>query len=298
MRDLFFNINQAEALKLMGKYKNLSLEDLILLRKIADFTLSSKTLCVIIEDTPYFWVDYSSIQEDLPIIFQSVRGIKERMKKLKDIGLLTNKAYRAKKEDKFFTEAGTYSVITLSQECKKIFDTPKTENEEKKQEGTLVASAGVHSGEVQGCTDGQCTPCTDRQCNKEYLKINTLNNNIHTQEQSKNSSPIIQDILKKYSELNLPDYEYAPKDYIIMECLQTLGAENLFKALRLMSESDYVQQNMSINSIFKVENLKSALNGNFKNKVTVVKSATQKSKLKKETAVDKRLRELQEKEAL
>lgn len=289
MRDLFFNINQAEALKLMGKYKNLSLEDLILLRKIADFTLSSKTLCIIIEDTPYFWVDYSSIQEDLPIIFQSVRGIKERMKKLKDIGLLTNKAYRAKKEDKFFTEAGTYSVITLSQECKKIFDTPKTENEEKKQEGTLVASARVHSGDVQGCTDGQC--------NKEYLKINTLNN-IYTHSKAENSQPIIQGILKKYSELNLPVYEYAPKDYIIMECLQTLGAENLFKALRLMSESDYVQQNMSINSIFKVENLKSALNGNFKNKVTVVKSAAQKSKLKKETAVDKRLRELQEKEAL
>lgn len=289
MRDLFFNINQAEALKLMGKYKNLSLEDLILLRKIADFTLSSKTLCIIIEDTPYFWVDYSSIQEDLPIIFQSVRGIKERMKKLKDIGLLTNKAYRAKKEDKFFTEAGTYSVITLSQECKKIFDTPKTENEEKKQEGTLVASARVHSGDVQGCTDGQC--------NKEYLKINTLNN-IYTHNKAENSQPIIQGILKKYSELNLPDYEYAPKDYIIMECLQTLGAENLFKALKLMSESDYVQQNMSINSIFKVENLKSALNGNFKNKVTVVKSAAQKSKLKKETAVDKRLRELQEKEAL
>ena len=297
MRDLFFNINQAEALKLMGKYKNLSLEDLILLRKIADFTLSSKTLCIIIEDTPYFWVDYSSIQEDLPIIFQSVRGIKERMKKLKDIGLLTNKAYRAKKEDKFFTEAGTYSVITLSQECKKIFDTPKTENEEKKQEGILATSARVHSGDVQGCTDRQCTPCTDGQCNKEYLKINTLNN-IYTHNKAENSQPIIQGILKKYSELNLPDYEYAPKDYIIMECLQTLGAENLFKALRLMSESDYVQQNMSINSIFKVENLKSALNGNFKNKVTVVKSAAQKSKLKKETAVDKRLRELQEREAL
>ena len=293
MRDLFFNINQAEALKLMGKYKNLSLEDLILLRKIADFTLSSKTLCVIIEDTPYFWVDYSSIQEDLPIIFQSVRGIKERMKKLKDIGLLTNKAYRAKKEDKFFTEAGTYSVITLSQECKKIFDTPKTENEEKKQEGTLVASAGVHSGEVQGCTDGQCTPCTDGQCNKEYLKINTLNN-IYTHNKAENSQPIIQGILKKYSELNLPDYEYAPKDYIIMECLQTLGAENLFKALRLMSESDYVQQNMSINSIFKVENLKSALNGNFKNKI--ITKAKKRTASENESIVDRKLRELQERE--
>lgn len=152
----------------------------------------------------------------------------------------------------------------------------------------------VHWWQVQGCTDGQCTPCTDGQCNKEYLKINTLNNNIHTQEQSKNSSPIIQDILKKYSELNLPVYEYAPKDYIIMECLQTLGAENLFKALRLMSESDYVQQNMSINSIFKIENLKSALNGNFKNKI--ITKAKKRTTSENESIVDRKLRELQERE--
>ena len=130
------------------------------------------------------------------------------------------------------------------------------------------------------------------------LTKNTNKNNIYTHSKAENSQPIIQDILKKYSELNLPVYEYAPKDYIIMECLQTLGAENLFKALRLMSESDYVQQNMSINSIFKIENLKSALNGNFKNKITVVKNIVQKSKLKKETAVDRKLRELQEREVL
>lgn len=130
------------------------------------------------------------------------------------------------------------------------------------------------------------------------LTKNTNKNNIYTHSKVENSQPIIQDILKKYSELNLPVCEYAPKDYIIMECLQTLGAENLFKALRLMSESDYVQQNMSINSIFKIENLKSALNGNFKNKITVVKNTVQKSKLKKETAVDRKLRELQEREVL
>ena len=298
MRDLFFNINQAEAIKMMEKYKNISLEDLILLRKVADFTLSSKTLCVIMDNIPYYWVDYSSIQEDLPLVFQSVRSIKERLKKLKDIGLLTNKAYRAKKDDEFFSEAGTYSVITLSQECKKLFDTPKKENEEKIHEGTRVVSVGVHSPDVQGYTGEPCTPCTDGQCNKEYLKINTLNNNIHTQGETKNSPPIIQDILKKYSELNLPDYQYAPKDYIIMECLQTLGARNLFRALELMAESDYVQRNMSINSIFKLENLKSALNGNFKNKITDVKSTVQKNKPKKETAVDRKLRELQKREVL
>ena len=34
----------------------------------------------------------------------------------------------------------------------------------------------------------------------------------------------------------------------------------------LMSKSEFVKNNMSINSIFKIENLKKALNGNFKDK--------------------------------
>ena len=54
-----------------------------------------------------------------------------------------------------------------------------------------------------------------------------------------------------------------------------LGAVKLFEALTLMSKSEFVKNNMSINSIFKIENLKKALNGNFKDK-------EQKSKEKKE----------------
>ena len=51
-----------------------------------------------------------------------------------------------------------------------------------------------------------------------------------------------------------------------------LGAVKLFEALTLMSESKFVKNNMSINSIFKIENLKKALNGNFKDKRKVKKN--------------------------
>ena len=82
----------------------------------------------------------------------------------------------------------------------------------------------------------------------------------------------IQDILKKYKELELPEYNYRPDNYVILGVWRELGAVKLFEALTLMSESKFVKNNMSINSIFKIENLKKALNGNFKDKRKVKKN--------------------------
>ena len=102
-------------------------------------------------------------------------------------------------------------------------------------------------------------------------------NNTHTGEGEKandnlkqenlSDAPVeIQDILKKYKELNLPEYNYRPDNHILLGVWRELGAVKLFEALTLMSKSEFVKNNMSINSIFKIENLKKALNGNFKDK--------------------------------
>ena len=102
-------------------------------------------------------------------------------------------------------------------------------------------------------------------------------NNTHTGEEEKandnlkqenlSDAPVeIQDILKKYKELNLPEYNYRPDNHILLGVWRELGAVKLFEALTLMSKSEFVKNNMSINSIFKIENLKKPLNGNFKDK--------------------------------
>ena len=77
----------------------------------------------------------------------------------------------------------------------------------------------------------------------------------------------IQQILKKYKELNLPNFDYRPENYILLRAYGELGAAKLFEALTLMSQSKFVKNNMSVNAIFKVENLKKAINGNFKDKI-------------------------------
>ena len=141
-----------------------------------------------------------------------------------------------------------------------------------------------------------CTVKTDTETT-EYGQIDTNNNNINNNIKTNNNSvnnntltkgkskkniekttedkkeklenaPVeIQQILKKYKELELPDFDYRPENYILLRAYGELGAVKLFDALTLMSQSEFVKNNMSINAIFKIENLKKALNGNFKNKV-------------------------------
>ena len=119
-------------------------------------------------------------------------------------------------------------------------------------------------------------PSEDSSYLEDIKRVKDINNT-HTGEEEKandnlkqenlSDAPVeIQDILKKYKELNLPEYNYRPDNHILLGVWRELGAVKLFEALTLMSKSEFVKNNMSINSIFKIENLKKPLNGNFKDK--------------------------------
>ena len=127
-------------------------------------------------------------------------------------------------------------------------------------------------------------PSEDSSYLEDIKRVKDINNT-HTGEEEKVSDNLkqekeklsdapmeIQDILKKYKDLGLPEYSYRPDNYVILGVWRELGAVKLFEALTLMSESKFVKNNMSINSIFKIENLKKALNGNFKDKRKVKKN--------------------------
>ena len=142
-------------------------------------------------------------------------------------------------------------------------------------------------------TDTNPTACGQVNTNNNQKNNNNIKdkkiNNTHTGVEEKISDSVehknelekeklsdapmeIQDILKKYKDLGLPEYSYRPDNYVILGVWRELGAVKLFEALTLMSESKFVKNNMSINSIFKIENLKKALNGNFKDKRKVKKN--------------------------
>ena len=53
----------------------------------------------------------------------------------------------------------------------------------------------------------------------------------------------IQDILKKYRDLELPDFKYPPENYIILRVYRELGIAKLYEALTLMPKSEFVKNN-------------------------------------------------------
>lgn len=131
----------------------------------------------------------------------------------------------------------------------KNIDTPINENVEDNNTSINITSKilkDIHTGEQREIIVGEI------EVKKEKL----------------NEAPVeIQQILKKYNELELPEFNYRPDNYILLRAYRELGATKLFEALTLMSQSEFVKNNMSVNAIFKIENLKKALNGNFKDKV-------------------------------
>ena len=164
---------------------------------------------------------------------------------------------------------------------KKLIFTPENiEEMEKFAENTKTNEMNTSNGKPD--TDETATeflePSEDSSYLEDIKRVKDINNT-HTGEEEKeklSDAPMeIQDILKKYKELGLPEYSYRPDNYVLLRVWRELGAVKLFEALTLMSKSEFVKNNMSINSIFKIENLKKALNGNFKDK-------EKKSKEKKE----------------
>ncbi|BBA50791.1 hypothetical protein FV113G1_11400 [Fusobacterium varium] len=137
-------------------------------------------------------------------------------------------------------------------------------------------------------TDTETARYGQKDTNNNNINNNIKINNIYLENQNEiiveeteakkekmdDISVEIQQIIKKYCDLGLPNFDYRPDNYILLEVYRELGAVKLFEALTLMSQSEFVKNNMSVNSIFKVENLKKALNGNFKDKANKVKKTT------------------------
>lgn len=117
----------------------------------------------------------------------------------------------------------------------------------------------LKEGDSSPETGGQKSSFVD--ANNNNYNHNNINNITHTED-----APIfIQEIIKKYNELNLPKYEFIPiKD--IMNSYNILGLKKMLESLNIMSKSNFVLNNFSINMIFNIENMKKALNGSFKDK--------------------------------
>ena len=237
---------------------NLTLDDVFILKVISSiyFSQSEKISSMIFENCKYIWLSYKYIHKEIPII-GTERTLINRINSLVEKGFL-KKIVKNRKDGKtgkflYFSLGENYSLITG--ENKKTDEKVSSNQMKDFREGNeKTSSEPMKNFHIKD----QLYNINNTNIKKKYIKPDSC-------------QPFVIDIMKKYEELNLPDYEFLPDNSVFVNCIQALGAEKLFKALEIMSQSEYTKT-FSINMIFNIKNLKKALNGNYRDRSSPVKN--------------------------
>ena len=239
---------------------NLTLDDVFILKVISDiyFSQSEKINSIIFENCKYIWLSYKYIHKEIPII-GTERTLINRINSLVEKGFLKKIVKNTKngKTGKFlyFAMGENYSLITRENKIEKADERISSHQMKNFHEGNeKISSEPMKNFHIKD----QLYNINNTNIKKKYIKPD-------------NCQPFVIDIMKKYEELNLPDYEFLPDNSVFVNCIQALGAEKLFKALEIMSQSEYTKT-FSIDMIFNIKNLKKALNGNYRDRSSPIKN--------------------------
>ena len=235
---------------------NLDCNDAVLLRTVMDIYTSSsdKIDYVIRENDKFMWLTYRYISEQLQLL-GSIRTVQRKIDNFIDKKILKKVILNSKNK-----RAGKYMYLAPGENYSELceYDFYKmTEDSENKNK-------------MPDCHDSCDKTALDHttNCHIKDSSITDYSNKIINKKRE--SVPhMINLILGKYNELNLPSYVRPPKNYTIMDCYNSYGIADLYKALKMMSESSYVMKNFSIDMIFNTDNIRKALNGSFKDKFPV-----------------------------
>lgn len=178
--------------------------------------------------------------------------------------ILERKVKESKKEDEKEVIEKDVEVEEKVETKKEIEDTNFCEGVSQKTVMVTENIEGPSQKNVRGYQSKLGDPLNEKTEENNTSRIIKENNYYIYTYRGEENLPVIREILKKYSELGLPPYEYPPEKNLVMKAYGELGAKGIFKALEIMSKSKFVMEKMCVDTILKVENLKKALNGNFK----------------------------------
>lgn len=244
---------------------NMDCNDAVLLRTIMDiYTSSSEKLeYIILENDKFMWLTYGYISEQLQIL-GSLRTIKRKVADFIDKKILKKIVLNSKN-----SRAGKYMYLAPGENYAELCEYEFYKQKEDKE--TDIENQMTNTPhQVPKCHKGSDKISLDHVTNCHIKDYSITDYSSKIINKKRESVPhLINLILEKYNSLNLPSYVRPPKNYTIMECYNSYGIKDLYKALEMMSQSSYVMKNFSIDMIFNTDNIRKALNGSFKDKFPV-----------------------------
>ncbi len=167
MRYCIFGFDQRKVLELQkksGKSKRLDIVDMFILDHIYGFKNRKNLKTVQIRKKEYFWVDYGSMVEDLPILNIKKQALKDRLDKLEEFDLIEKK----------ITNKDGFHNMTFFRMGKKFEDIIYFTEEyelEKEQREVANYNKGMYSD-------------TERVCSELQDKNITISNNINSKREN------------------------------------------------------------------------------------------------------------------
>lgn len=157
MKYTILGFSQSKAIEL-----NLDMIDLMVLRYFIDFKDTEEMVMEIVNNKPYYWVQYDSIIKAIPIIGISNKiALRRRLKKLEDSGVLIHACIKCR---------GTYSYYGIGKRYKELVKITKESKEIEQFQGVKLKSLRGSTEKYQGVKLKSLTGSTE----KFNQKINLL----------------------------------------------------------------------------------------------------------------------------
>lgn len=230
MRNSIFEFNQAYAFSLQkiivdktGKETTLRLDinDLAILRWLVDFSHTGKMETISINGRIYYWVSYKKVIDDLPLLNIGKDMLYKRLKKMRDLGILT-----------CYSKNGSQSYYGFCESYNKLISNPYCPYEDS----DLTYPKNSEGSEKIPTYLGKNYEVTSEKIpTNSTINDSILNNNIITKESN------IKESKHKYGEYGrilLTDTEY-------QKLIADFGKDYIDKVIKRIDE--YVEENNNKN---------------------------------------------------
>ena len=227
--------------------QTLEIEDLYLLNRLFNFRGSAKTANTIIDGKVFFWINYKTLLENMPILNMTKETLMNKFKKYVDMKLIERKQIYKKDGIK-----GTYSYMHITE---KLEDLQINKND--------VMDSGCDDDVTEGVTS--TLQGVSRQHDRGYLVNMTAKKGIQIKGKDINSSSKektndyrrhsqneniqTKEVEQAWKECGLAEYKYTPVENINI-AIKIFGLAEVIKAIQRISKSSLMKTKTNIDSFF------------------------------------------------
>ena len=235
--------------------QTLGIDDLYILNRLFSFRGSLKTINKIIDNKVFFWINYKTLLENMPILDMNTESLGKRFKKYEEMGLIE----RAK-ENEANGIKGCFSFVHITGRLEDIKINVNPEMKDGQGDGYGDNDAEVQSSTTEPFRRQQCKGTVVDKGTKNIKEIKGKETNSSSKEKkydyrrhSQNENIQTKEVEQAWKECGLAEYKYTPVENINI-AIKIFGLAEVIKAIQRISRSSLMKTKTNIDSFFNKNN--------------------------------------------